>query len=189
MSSQLYDEVLAEAQSDGTALASSTTATSILPTHARATILPGVLRTPGKMLHVFASGRVSVLNPTPGNLTLDFRLGPTGNIIVFNGGAFALNTAAAKTNVTWWLEMMLTVRSVGGSTSATVLGTGFFKSEAVNGSAVGFADSVNLPASAPAAGTGFDSTVSNVADLFATFSVSSASNSITLHQYALSLKN
>jgi hypothetical protein len=189
MSAQLFDEILAEAQSDGTALNTSTTPTSILPTHARATIVPGILRTPGKTLHVWASGRASCMNPTPGNLTLDFRLGPTSNIVVFNGGTVALNTAVAKTNVTWWLEMLLTVRSVGGGTSATILGTGFLQSEVINGAAAGFAESASLPATAPAAGTGFDSTVSNVADLFATFSVSNAANSIQLHQYILALKN
>ena len=88
-SAGLYYEVLAEAQSDGTALNTSTTPTSILPTHARATILPTVLRHAGKTLHVFAAGRASCMNPTPGNLTLDFRLGPTSNIVVFNGGAVA----------------------------------------------------------------------------------------------------
>lgn len=189
MSAQLYEEVLAEAQLDGPTLASSITATSILPTHARATILPTILRTPGKTLKVIASGRVSCLNPTPGNLTLDFRLGPSSTIVVFNGGAMALNTAVAKTNVTWWLEMLLTVRAVGGGTTANILGTGFFQSEVINGAAVGTAESASLPASAPTVGAGFDSTVSNVADLFATFSISNAANSITLHQYLLSLVN
>lgn len=188
-SAGLYYEVLAEAQFDGPTLASSSTPTSILPTHARATILPTVLRTPGKTLHVFASGRLSVLNPTPGNLTLDFRLGPSSTIVVFNGGAVALNTAAAKTNVTWWAEMELTLRTPGGGTSATILGTGFLQSEAVNGAAVGVAESASLPASAPVVGAGFDNTVSNVADLFATFSVPNAANSLTLHQYRLTLTN
>jgi len=189
MTAQSYYEVLAEAQSDGATLASSITATSILPTHARATILPTVLRTPGKTLHVFAAGRVSCMNPTPGNITLDFRLGPSSTIIVFNGGAIPLNTAAAKTNVTWWMEMELTLRTVGGGTSSTILGTGFLQSEVINGAAAGTAESVSLPATAPAIGAGFDNTVSNVADLFATFSVSNAANSITLHQYRLTLAN
>jgi len=189
MTAQSYYEVLAEAQSDGPTLASSITPTSILPTHARATILPLVLRNAGKTLHVFAAGRVSCLNPTPGTLTLDFRLGPSSTIVVFNGGAIPLNTAAAKTNVTWWMEMELQTRAVGGGTSANILGTGFLQSEVINGAAVGTAESVSMPTSAPAVGTGFDSSVSNVADLFATFSVSNAANSLTLHQYRLTLVN
>lgn len=183
MSANYWVETLAEAQGDGPTLASSSSATSILPTAARILLPPGFFRNIGKSLRITAAGRLSVLNPTPGNLTLDVRMGGSGTIVVFNGGAMALNTAAAKTNVTWTVEMLLTCRAVGSGTSANILGTGVMQSEAINGAAAGFISSVSIPASAPAAGTGFDSTIANVLDLFATFSISNAANSLTLHQY------
>jgi hypothetical protein len=42
-----------------------------------------------------------------------------------------------------------------------------------------------LPASSPAAGTGFDSTAAFVVDVFGTWSVANASNSIRLDQFSL----
>jgi hypothetical protein len=189
MSINTWVETLAEMAADGPTLASSVTPTSILLGSAKVTLPPRFFRFPGQAVRITATGRISVLNPTPGNLTLDVRMGPTSNIIVFNGGAFALNTAAAKTNVTWWAEFLLTCRATGNGTAANLFGTGWFQSEAVNGAAVGLTDTVSLPASAPAVGTGFDSTVAMVADLFATFSVNNAANSITAHQYTFESLN
>jgi hypothetical protein len=45
-----------------------------------------------------------------------------------------------------------------------------------------------LPNAAPAVGTGFDSTVDMVLDLFGTWSLNNA-NSIQVHQYAATLSN
>jgi hypothetical protein len=191
MSINTWVEVLAEAQADGTALSNTLTATSLLPPHARATLFPRQLRFVGQQLRVTAAGRISTVVTTPGTLTLDFRLGPTGNIIAWNGGAMALNVVA-KTNVTWSLSLLLTVRAVGNGTSANLIGVGEFKSEAVIGSplpSAGGSGLLLLPASAPAVGTGFDSTVSMVGDLFGTWSVANASNSIQLHQYTLESLN
>lgn len=42
-----------------------------------------------------------------------------------------------------------------------------------------------LPASAPAVGTGFDSTAAQTVDLQAQWSVANAGNSIQVHQYVL----
>jgi hypothetical protein len=42
-----------------------------------------------------------------------------------------------------------------------------------------------VPNTAPALGTGFDSTVANVADLFAACGTSNAANAIQCHQYAI----
>jgi len=43
------------------------------------------------------------------------------------------------------------------------------------------------PATAPAVGTGFDSTISNYLDFFVGISVSSASNGIQIYQYSVDL--
>lgn len=179
-----YVALLGAAQGDGTALTNTTTGASIIhPT--------GKVRIPGNYagwkvgnrFKVTASGRISTVVTTPGTLTLEIRLGPTSNIIACTSPAFALNTVA-KTNVTWLLEWHMRVATVGSGTAATLLHTGFWTSEAVIGSplpSAGGAGTHMIPASAPAAGTGFDSTVENVFDLQADWSVANAANSILAH--------
>ncbi len=182
-----YAATLIAAQSDGAALTNTITGASILPAAAKYTVGANTLQNIGQMLRLTAAGRVSTVVTTPGTLTFEFRLGPTSNIIAATGPAFALNTVA-KVNVTWYLEWLFTLRSIGGATSATLMHSGIWTSEAVIGAPVpsaGGSSSLMIPASAPAVGTGFDSTVANVADLQAKWSIASVSNSIQLHQYSL----
>jgi hypothetical protein len=68
------------------------------------------------------------------------------------------------------------------------MGIGRFTSESVVGSAAGTALTTMLPATAPVVGTGFDSTVTNVVDLFGTWSLSNA-NSIQVHKFTLTSLN
>lgn len=177
---QIWHELLAEAKEDGTAL-TGTTAASILPATAKIS-LPANFLEVGRKLRLRASGRISNIVTTPGTLTLDARL---AGVVAFDGGAMQLN-AVAKTNVTWLLDMLLTCRAAGNGTIAKVIGTGMWTSESVVGSAVpgtGGSGSLLLPASAPAVGTGFDSTAAVSVDLFGKFSLSG--NSLTLHDYEL----
>lgn len=182
MSLQSWGETLISSQVDGTAV-TGTTAAAVEPPAARFT-LPANFFVPGKVLRINAWGRISNIVTTPGTLTLDVRFNTSS--VVFNGGAVSLNTTA-KTNVSWRLIMMLTCRTIGNGTVATLLGQGDFTSESVVGSAAGIANDAMLPASAPAVGTGFDSTVAQTVDLFATFSLTG--NSLTSHQYTLESMN
>jgi hypothetical protein len=177
--------LLISAQGDGAALASSTSATSLLPGQAKLTMPANWLSVPGQTLHVRAAGRISTLVTSPGTLTFTFRMGPTANIAVATSQALALNIVS-KTNVGWYLDLLLTLRAVGSSTTANFMAQGLWTSEANVGSAApaaGAATSAPWQAATPAVGTGFDSTVANQLDLTAQWSVNSASNSITLHQY------
>jgi hypothetical protein len=180
-----YREVLVTAQGDGTAITNSTVQASIIPAHAKFTLPAGILDVVGKTLRVHATGRISNVVTTPGTLLFDARMGAN---VVFNNGAgtIALNTTA-KTNVTWELDLKLTTRAVGAATTATMLGVARFTSESVVGSAAGTANSAFLPSSAPAVGAGFDSTVANVFDLQAKFSVATATTALTLHTFDLEL--
>lgn len=190
MFGQTFEEQLVSQQQDGTALTASTTPTSILHATGKIKIPAGYLYRVGQTLRMRAAGRVSNIVTTPGTLTLDLRLGPTNNIVVANGGAMALNTVA-KTNVPWLLEWLLTLRSIGSGTAATWMHQGTWISESVIGSplpTVGGAGQLMLPNAAPAVGTGFDSTVDNLFDLFATWSLNNA-NSIQTHQFAAWLSN
>jgi len=182
MSLQTWSETLISAQIDGTPLNTSTTATSILPAAAKYT-LPANFFAIGKVLRVTATGRISTTTGPP-TITLDIRLGST---VVFNGAA--VTTVASVTNKTWELVTLLTCRSIGSSTTATLFGSGKLTSAAVVGSTGGNANTAMLPDSAPAVGTGFDSMVAQVVDLFATWSASSASNSVQAHQFILESLN
>lgn len=192
MSAQTWMETLITAQLDGTALASSTAATSLLPPQSRLTLPSNFFSYIGKKLRVKAWGRISTVVTTPGTLTLDLRLGTVASpITVFNGGAMNLNVTA-QTNATWEFEAMLTARAIGSGTSANLMGIGRFASRALIGSpavAAGYAGAALLPDTAPPVGTGFDSTITNVVDFFGTWSVSNAANSIQVHEFSLESMN
>ncbi len=177
MSSNSWNQTLITAQGDGTALTNTTTATSILPAAAKFTMPANYLKI-GDVFRVKASGRMSTAAATPGTLTLDVRSG--SSTVIFNGGASG-TLATSASNLTWEMEAYLTVRAVG--TSATVIGTGKLISAGLSATT----PIMLMPTSAPAVGSSFDSTTSFVIDLFATWSVASASNTITLHQFELAL--
>lgn len=188
-----FEEVLVTAQGDGSALTNSTTPTSILPPAARFTLPSNFFANIGKSIRIKASGRISTLVTSPGNLSFAVQFGTVASpISVFSSGTTALNVTA-QTNATWDLEVNLVCRAIGSGTSATMLGVGKWISRAsLNGPAVGTTTGVGtvlLPDTAPAVGTGFDSTITNVVDLYATFSAASSSNSIQLHQYSLESLN
>lgn len=183
----IQEIMVADSTADGPALTNTTTGASIIEPQARQIIPGGELDRIGYKLELKAWGRVSTVVTTPGTLTFEFRLGPTSNIIVATSPAFALNVVA-KTNVSWHLFWTMEMRSIGISTSATMLHQGYWMSEAVIGSPVPGTGGIGthmIPASAPAAGTGFDMSVNNVADLQADWSIANAANSIQCHMYQL----
>jgi hypothetical protein len=187
MSIQTWVETLVSSQVDGAAYASSNTITSILPAQAVYT-LPSNYFYIGKVLRVRALGRISAAVAGP-NLTLSFWLGTVATpIVAWTSSAFAL-VARATTNVTWELDLMMTCRAVGSGTNANLMGVGCMTSEACLGSAASVATSAMLPLTAPAVGTGFDSTITNVANLAATWGTNSGSNSLLLHAYTLESMN
>lgn len=176
-------EVLATAQSDGAAVAATTTATSLLPSHAKATLPPGFMGKLGRQLLIRATGRISSAITTPGTARFDVRFGST---VVFDGLAILLDTVAAHTNVGWWLEILLTLRATG--SAANLMGSGYWTCEDILGvpaTAPKGVLSAMLPwNSAPAVGNNFDGTVSQVVDLFYTQTVTTGA-SCQLHQYSL----
>lgn len=181
-----YPLVLSSASADGAALTNSVAATSILPASAIATIPAGTLQI-GSLLKVKLRGRISTVVTTPGTLTLDMRL---GNVIISAFGAMALNTVA-QVNASFEAELEAVVRSLGAGVVATAMCTGRFVSRAVIGSpaaGAGGAGVLMLPDTAPAVGTGFDSTAAQAVNVFGTWSVANAANSIQVHQALVELK-
>jgi hypothetical protein len=157
-------------------------AASCIPVASRI-ILPNNFWTIGKSLHIKLRGRISNVVTTPGTARFDIRTGPSGTIVCYDTGAMNLNVVA-KTNVPFYLEIDLTCRAVGTSTSTTLFGQGIFQSEALIASPVNTAGgngSLLVPVATPAVGTGFDNTAANALDMFFTQTV--ATGSMTVHQY------
>lgn len=181
MSSNSWWQTLIEAQVDGPTLTAAAAA-SCLPGAAKFTF-PASLMKVGDEFLIKAYGRISCVVTTPGTARFDVRFGST---VVLDGLAMNLNTTA-QTNAPWELEMHLTCRSIGNSTTATVFGMGRFSSPAIVGAAAiaagGHGNFVLPNSTAPAVGNGFDSTVSNTIDLFFTQTV--ATGSLTLHKFNL----
>ena len=187
MSMQSWQETLVTAQTDGPTLTAAAAA-SCIPTAARIT-LPNNFFYIGRMLRVFAMGRISCAVTTPGTARFDLRLGPSGTIVAFDTGALNLNIVV-KATVPWCLDIVLTCRAIGNSTSSNLIGIANFQSEAVILSplpAVGGNGALLAPVGTPAVGTGFDSTAANVLDMFFTQTV--ATGSMTLHQYKVTSLN
>ena len=167
-----YPLVLASAVADGAALTNSIVAASILHGSGIGPIAGNALQI-GSYLKISLRGRISTVVTTPGTLTFDLRLGST---IISAFGAIPLNVTA-QVNASWEATFMALVRSVGSGTGANALCTGNFSSRALIGSPAASAGGIGemmLPDTAPVVGTGFDSSVAQSLNVFATWSVASA---------------
>lgn len=184
MSMQTFQETLIWTAVDGPTLTAAASATCLHPT--------GLITIPpnwwyvGRMLKVSAQGRISCVVTTPGTARFAVR---QSAVSIFDTGALNLNVVA-KTTVPWWLEIIMTCRAIGSGTNANVFGFGTFQSEAVVGSplpAAGGNGCLMCPVGTPAVGTGFDSTIANILDLYFTQTV--ATGSLTVHNYRVEALN
>lgn len=189
MSVESWYKCLSSAETAGPVLNTFTTAVSCLPTPARHTIHEDAWWI-GKRFRVRASGGVSNVVTAQPTFTFEFRLGPTSNIVAFTTGAILCSTTA-HTLVPWMLDIEMTCRAVGSGTAANLMGQGIIHSRAFIDAGAS-ADittlghtSLLVPETSPAVGTGFDTNVANVTDLFVSCSTSNAGNGITLQQYEL----
>lgn len=193
MSNQGWVECVSSAQTAGPTLATFTTAVSCLPTPARYTVSPDVWFI-GKALRVRAAGQISNVVTAQPTFTWEFRLGPTSNIVAWSSGAI-LTSTTAHTNLPWQLDLFLTCRAIGGGTAANLMGQGVLSGRAFIdlGATADITTSGHptllVPETAPAVGTGFDSNVANIADLFVACGTSNAGNAVTLQQYTLEILN
>jgi hypothetical protein len=185
MSLASWQETLINSIVDGPTLTAAAAATALQPQQ-KITLPAGFFQI-GKMLKLTAQGRISCVVTTPGTARFDVRLG--GSVAAFDTGALNLNVVA-KTNVPFWLEIVLTCRAVGSGTSANLMGFATFQSEAVVGSpanTAGSNGSLIAPVGAPVVGTGFDSTTAQTLDLFFTQTV--GTGSMTIHQFKVESLN
>lgn len=178
-----YVGPLAWAAGDGSAVAATTAQTSLLTSSAATGkwAMPGGFFTyVGQMIRLHAAGRVSTPGSTQGNLSFQVVIGAVN---VASSQVFT--SLASQTNITWELDWVLTLRAIGDGTSANFMHTGEFTCALVSSSNL----TNIIPATAPAVGTGFNSSSSATFDLQATWSNNTSGNTITLHQYLLESVN
>lgn len=192
MSSQGWNECLVNLTAAGTLYNTYTTAKSMF-TSATAvaggsagliTLAPNFFDRPGKGLHI--QGQAGISNRVTGPDTFTMQI-MVGSVIAFTTGVINLTTTA-HTTIPMWFEIMLTARTVGNGTLATLIGQGQFHGQMVaqlSGAADNAAGTgrAMAPNTAPAVGTGFDSTVSQTLDLFVAQSFSGAGNGFQIQQY------
>jgi hypothetical protein len=188
-SQQTFVETLAFQEAAGTLLTTYTTAKSVINPSALCTVGSNQLRI-GKILRVFASGGISNIVTTPGLMNFQIKIGAA---VAFDTGNIQLN-AAAHTTLPFWFDAFLTVRAVGSGTNANAMGqsqvTGImFTRTAGQTDDVQGMQTIVAPQTAPAVGAGFDSTVANIIDFWAGFTISNAGNGIQIQQYHVSLLN
>lgn len=184
MPTQIWSQVLTASTTDGAALTAAATPASCIPGNNVIT-LPSYYIKLGTVFRITAMGRISCVVTTPGTARFQVRSGAAGATSIFDTGALNLNIVA-KTTVPWRLDILLTCRTVGSGTSCAFMGGATFQSEAVVGAplpTVGSNGVLFAPVGTPAVGSGIDSTVVNLLDLYFTQTV--ATGSLTCHQYVV----
>jgi hypothetical protein len=184
-------ETLVTLNSPGTALTAASRASMTQGTNATAArfTLPGnSLKYLGDQLRVEASGIISCVVTTPGTARFDLAMATTAKM---DTQAMPLNIVA-RTNVMWDLIMTGTLTTVG--TAAVLTWSGLFTSEAMINTALQATGpgpgGTMVPYSGTATGASnasasFDSTVSQLLDIYFTQTV--ATGSVTLQQLNMSL--
>lgn len=185
-----YSQLLRSQHAAGTLFNTYTTAKSVINAQAQL-IIPGGFLQIGDMLRIRAAGGLSNIVTSQPTFTFQVMMGPTANIIVHTSQAL-LTTTTAHTLIPFEYEVLMRLDSEGSGTTAKFLsqamvtGIMFVISGAVGDPTASVA-SIMAPATAPAVGTGFDSTVANLLDFWVGISASSASNGIQIYQYTVEL--
>lgn len=185
MSRQFFEETLAWATADGTAIANSTTETIIFPN----VTIPSNMMSDGRILRLTLFGRHS----TTGTPTLTFRVrwgGVAGTVLCASG---AMVTGSAVTAAMWRMEVLIQTRTNGAT--GTLFANGVVEVHEDATSTVGSATNapaIDLMGSAgvatPAAAT-VDLTADTALSVTAQWGTASASNTLTGHQYILESLN
>jgi hypothetical protein len=189
MSLQTWQEAVTIQRAAGTLLNTFTTAKTVINPDALV-VLPQNYLYPGRMLRITVLGAISNIVTTPGTITFQVMF---GSVIAFTTGAIQLN-ATAHTTLPFELEILLTCRATGSGTSANMMGQGkatgvMFTKTAGQTDGANSETVIMVPVTAPAVGTGFDSTAALTIDFFAGFSISNAGNGIQVQQYIIESLN
>lgn len=189
MSLQTWTELISRQKAAGTLFNTYTTAKSVINPTALVTLPPNYLEI-GKILRIRVQGGISNIVTSQPTFTFQVML---GTIVVWTSGAI-LTTTTAHTLIPFDLEVILRVDSEGSGTAAKFLAQGkltgimFVISGAV-ADPTGTMATLMVPNTAPAVGTGFDSTIANILDFWTGISVSNAANGIQVYNYLVEALN
>lgn len=180
-----FPQVLCSQKAAGTLFNTYTTAKTVINATELVT-LPANYLTIGSKLRIKALLALSNIVTTPGTFVIQIMM---GSIVAFTTGNIQLN-ATAHTLLPLDFEATLRVNAIGASTSATILGqskmTGIQPTlTAAQVDAVNTSGSFLGPVTAPAVGTGFDSTIANILDFWVGFSISNAGNGVQVYDYSV----
>lgn len=173
MSKQIWSELLlVDNSANGATVSNTTTETILFPDFT----IPAFYMDDGKYLRYTATGKLSNIVTTPGNLTFALRWGGVSGTILAQSSAIALNTTA-QTDIMWKIWLDIVCRGNGSSGSLLTMGLAelAFKSTIqpeFMGSAGGA--SSNTPAAVTV-----DVTTNQALSLTAKFSIANSGNSIT----------
>lgn len=177
-----FPQCLASQSAAGTLFNTYTTAKSVLNV-SELIPMPGNYLRVGSKLKIHVMGGLSNIVTTPGTVTFQCMM---GSVAVWTSGAIQMTTTA-NTLTPFELDLTLRLDSAGSGTAAKFMATG--KPTALNltigsGANPTVTDTTGIfPVTAPAVGTGFDSTVSEILDFWVGFSISSAGNGVQLYDY------
>lgn len=180
MSRQFWQEALAWATADGTAVANTTTETIIFPN----VTIPANYMQDGRFLIMRAFGKLSVT----GTPTMIFSIrwgGVSGTVIAVTE---AMTNGSGVTNVNWSIEAYLQVRSNGSSGTIIVMGDACINTNA-SASPTQVTGTFSVSGNDAPAATTCDLTVDTALALTAKWSAASASNTLTGVMYNLMAGN
>lgn len=188
MSRQFWEESLAWATADGTAVANSTTEAILFPN----VTIPGNYMQDGRTLKLTAFGRWSnVVTAVP---TLTFRVrwgGVAGTVLTASPAIVTPNTAT--TNAIWQLEALLQTRSNGATGTIFAMGTvSMFEDAAATWNTItnyGVVQPLGSAGAATPAAVTADLTADTALSLTAQWSAANAANTLTGHLYTIEALN
>jgi hypothetical protein len=138
----------------------------------------------GRKMRITVVGALSNIVTTPGTIVMQVMMGA---IVAFTTGNIQLN-ATSHVLLPFWLDVILECRAVGSGTAANLMGMGRLQGiqptlTAAQVDAVNTGGIFSAPATAPAVGTGFDSTIANILDFWVGFSTNQPTNGVQVQLY------
>lgn len=186
-----YSQLLTCQHTAGTSFASYTTAKSVINPQAVYTIPAGSLRI-GDYLRVRASGGISNVITTQVQFTFQIMMGTLATPIIAHTSQALLTTNVAHTLIPFVYECWMRVDTEGSGTTAKFLSQAqlngiMFPISGNVGDPTATTGLILCPATTPAVGTGWDSTIANVLDFFVGIQTNAAGNGIQVYQYTAEL--
>lgn len=184
-----FPRTIATQPAAGTLFNTYTTAKSVINPTALYTFQPNEL-TLGTELEIDVGMAIS--NVVTSQRTFTFQV-MMGSIVVWTSGAITTNTAS-HVLIPSTLKIGLRLDSVGSGTTAKFLGMGVLSGvmwvvSGATGDPVLTHAQLQVPFTAPAVGTGFDSTIANVLDFWVGLSASEATTGIQIYKYKARVEN